>query len=308
MDNKILILIFTAVYLLLFTSTFFLQVIRRKNPYKSYHELSNRIKSWWFMVTVFVLAILLGKGTSVLLFAFMSFLALKEFFTLVPTRRADRSVLMWCYLSIPVQAYWIYTGRYDMFIIFIPVYMFLLMPFRMIIKGETDDFLKSLGIMHWGLMICVYSIGHAAFLISLPSDNSPVNGSILVVFLLLLTELNDIAQYIWGKAIGKRAIVPKVSPNKTWGGFLGGVLTTLVLSASLGPILIKISLFHSVLLGLIIGVSGFVGDVVISAVKRNLAVKDSGNLIPGHGGILDRVDSLTFTAPLFFHFIRYFYF
>lgn len=108
--------------------------------------------------------------------------------------------------------------------------------------------------------------------------------------------------------LGKKKIIPKVSPNKTWAGFIGGVLTTTVLAVILAPLITPFSLFASIIAGLYIGLTGFIGDVNISALKRDLNIKDTSAIIPGHGGILDRVDSLTYTAPLFFHFTRYFYF
>ena len=128
------------------------------------------------------------------------------------------------------------------------------------------------------------------------------------LFLLLLTELNDVAQYCWGKLLGKHKISPTVSPNKTMEGFIGGVLTTVPLAMLLAPWLTPFSSLDAVLAGALIAVAGFFGDLSLSALKRDLGIKDSGNLLPGHGGILDRVDSLTYTAPLFFHFTRYYYF
>ena len=121
-----------------------------------------------------------------------------------------------------------------------------------------------------------------------------------------VTEFNDIAQYLWGKSIGRIKVMPKVSPNKTLAGLVGGVVTTTLMAAVLGPVMTPLNLPLSLLAGFIIGLSGFCGDVVMSAIKRDIGVKDSGTLLPGHGGILDRLDSLIFTAPVFFHFIRYF--
>ncbi|MGH6960172.1 MAG: phosphatidate cytidylyltransferase, partial [Dongiaceae bacterium] len=125
---------------------------------------------------------------------------------------------------------------------------------------------------------------------------------------LILTEANDVAQYVWGKTLGRHKVIPRVSPGKTWAGVIGGVATTTLLSLLLAPRLTPLDHLHALAAGLLIGVAGFVGDISISAIKRDLAIKDSGTLIPGHGGVLDRLDSLTYTAPLFFHFIRYFYF
>jgi phosphatidate cytidylyltransferase len=243
---------------------------------------------------------------SLFLFGFLSFLALKEYLSLIPTRRADRRVLFWTYLAILAQYYWVGIAWYGLFIIFIPVYMFLFLPIRMILIGETEGFLKAAGTLHWGLMTTVFCLSHAAYLLVLPEEVNPAAGGAgLLLFLVFLTELNDILQYIWGKLLGQHKIIPKVSPNKTWEGFLGGVVTTTFVAVLLAPWLTPLNLWQSGFAGILIATAGFFGDVSISAIKRDLGIKDSGNLLPGHGGILDRVDSLTYTAPLFFHFIYY---
>lgn len=193
-----------------------------------------------------------------------------------------------------------------MFIIFIPVYMFLLLPLRMLIEGETQDFLRASSTLHWGLMTTVFSLSHAAYLLALPDQVNPAaNSAGILLFLVFLTQFNDIMQYVWGKLLGGIKVIPKVSPNKTLGGLLGGIATTTMLSWLLAPYLTPLVGWEPLAAGLLIGLTGFVGDVSISAVKRDLGIKDTGRLIPGHGGILDRVDSLTYTAPLFFHFVYY---
>lgn len=261
------------------------------------------------MVIIFSVAILLSRNISISFFALISFLAFKEYTSLIPTRRADRRVLFWAYLAIPIQYLWVGYAWYGMFIIFVPVYMFLFMPMRMVLIGETKDFLRAAGTLHWGLMIMLFSISHLAFLLNLSSPNHPeVHGAGLVLFLVILTQLNDVCQFLWGKSFGKHKIIPKVSPNKTWEGFVGGICTTSILAAILSQWLTPFSIYMGLLAGFIIGISGFIGDVVISSLKRDLGVKDSGSLLPGHGGILDRIDSLTYTAPLFFHFTYYLYY
>lgn len=283
--------------------------LQRRRPEQSYVELRQRLRSWWIIVTVFATAMSVGRNGSLFFFAFVSFLALKEYLSLIPTRRADRRVLLWAYLAIPLQFLWIAQEWYGMFIIFIPVYAFLFLPIRMVMIGETADFLRAAGTLHWGLMTMVFSISHVAFLLILPEAKDTVAGGPgLVLFLVLLTESNDVAQYVWGKLFGRHKIVPKVSPNKTWEGFVGGFLTTAGLAVILAPWLTPLDAKHAIVSGLLIGWAGFIGDVVISALKRDIGVKDSGTLLPGHGGILDRIDSLTYTAPLFFHFMRYQYF
>lgn len=272
-------------------------------------ELAARIRSWWIMAIIFALALLLGRIAMLVFLGLVSFLALKEYLSLIPTRRADRAVLFWVYLAIPIQFYWVGTDWYGMFAVFIPVYMFLFLPLPMLIKGETQGFLKAVGTLSWGLMATVYSISHAAFLLVLPAEGNPIAGGAgLLLFLVLLTEFNDVAQYLWGRLLGRHKVIPRVSPNKTWEGLIGGVATTSLLSFLLAPLLTPLTSWPALALGVFLGVAGFAGDITISAIKRDLGIKDTGTLIPGHGGILDRLDSLTYTAPLFFHILRYFYY
>jgi len=296
-----------GIFALLVLATALVALLRRARPDRDYGETWQRVRTWWVMVAVFSTAMVLSRTISLAFFAFLSFLALKEYFSLIPTRRADRRVLFWAYLAIPIQYYWVYLGRYGMFIIFIPVYCFLFLPARMLIIGETEGFLRAAGMVHWGLMTMVFSLSHAAFLLTLHdgAGHGHLAGPGLVLYLVALTELNDIAQFLWGKSLGRHKIVPEVSPNKTWEGFLGGLATTTLLAAIFGPALTPMSRPQALLSGLILSAGGFFGDINLSALKRDLGVKDSGTFLPGHGGVLDRVDSLTFTAPLFFHFIYY---
>jgi phosphatidate cytidylyltransferase len=307
MPGSLLYAIFAVFGLLLF-ATVTIRLLRSRLPNKDYSELSARIYSWWIMVLIFSLAIVLSRTITLIFFAFITFMAFKEFLSMIPTRRVDHRVLFWAYLSIPVQFYWIHISWYGMFTLFIPLYMFLFLPFRMLLAGETDGFLKAVGTLHWGMMITIFGVSHAAYLLVLPGDEGMLaDGASLLFFLVFLTQFNDVAQYFWGKLLGRHFVVPTISSKKTWEGLLGGVSTTVVASMLIAPWLTPLSASMSFYAGLIIGIGGFIGDINISALKRDIGVKDSGTLIPGHGGILDRIDSLSYTAPLFFHFIRYFY-
>ena len=298
-----------GIFAVLAVATAVALLLRQVRPQRDHRELLARIATWWWMVGVFAVALMLGRAAMLVFLGLVSFLALKEYLSVIPTRRSDRRVLLWAYLAIPVQYYWVGTEWYGMFVIFIPIYMFLFLPLPMLIIGETQGFLRAIGTLHWGLMATVFSLSHAAFLLVLPASGNPVAGGAgLLLFLLILTETNDVAQYAWGKTLGRHKVIPKVSPGKTWEGLAGGVLTTTALSALLAPWLTPLSLPESVVGGFLLGVAGFVGDVTISAIKRDLGIKDSGAMLPGHGGILDRLDSLTYTAPLFFHVVRYFNF
>ena len=268
-------------------------------------ELALRVRSWWVLVGVFGGALLLNRTALIVLLAFVSFLALKEYLSVIPTRRADRRVLFWAYLSIPVQYVFVYFENYGMFIIFVPVYMFLFLPMVMTLIGETQRFLTAIGTLHWGLMLTVFCLAHLAFLVVLPPDGE---GPQLLLYLVVLTQAGDVAQYLWGKRFGRRKVLPSVSPNKTVAGLLGGVATTTLLSLVLGTLLTPMPWYMTLIVGFLLALAGFVGDVTVSAFKRDLGIKDVSSLIPGHGGILDRVDSLIYTAPLFFHIIRFFFY
>jgi len=284
-------------------------LVRRKkaaNPERDYSELSQRMTSWWVIIGLLSVGLILGKMAVIVLFAFVSYLALKEYLTIIPTQMQDRMVLFWAYILIPLQYVFVYHADFEMFLVLIPVYGLAVIAMSMILTGVTDGYISRIGTVYWGLMMTVFSISHLAYLYVLPEPGGPVTGAGLVLYAVLLTQFNDVSQYIWGKRFGRRKIIPSVSPGKTWAGFLGGMGTTVVLAALLGPWLTPLSVPLAALSGLLVSVAGFFGDLNMSCVKRDLCIKDTGAMLPGHGGILDRVDSLTLAAPLLCHFIRFF--
>lgn len=291
---------------LLVSATVINKLLHAYKPNLTNRELDLRIKSWWVMISVFILALFLGRKVSLFFLAFISFMALKEYFSIIPIRRVDRRVLFWAYISIIIQYYLIAINWYSMFLIFIPVYAFLFLPFRLELTGKPEGFLRSIGTVQWGLMLLVFNLSHMGYLLVLPEHHDRWNlGPALLFYFVFLTQFNDVMQYVWGKSFGKYKIIPSISPNKTIAGFLGGIISTVIASILLYKHLSLLSFNHAVFAGLIISVAGFIGDITISAVKRDLKIKDTSKAIPGHGGILDRVDSLTYTAPLFFHFVKY---
>lgn len=308
--SREILIVLIGILALLIVSSIIAFLLTKFNREKDFSEVNARIKSWWVMAAVFTMAILINHNVSLIFLAFLCFLAFKEYLSLIPTNRAHRKILFWAYLSIPIQFFWIYIGWYGMFIIFIPVYMFLFLPIQMILIGENKGFLRTMGSVHWGLMIMVFGLSHLAYLLVLPgiTGENGATGAGLILYIVILTQCNDVAQFIWGKLLGKHKVIPRVSPNKTWEGLIGGIITTVGLALLLAPLLTPLTLIGTLFTGFLIGLTGFIGDVNISSLKRDLGIKDTGQTIPGHGGILDRVDSLTYTAPLFFHFIRYFYF
>ena len=276
-------------------------------PGGNFANLRERIASWWVMIALLAGALLWGWQATTALFAVISFIALREFLSLAPVRPEDRLIVLVAYLTIPVSYGFIAADIYGFFLVFVPVYVFLFVPFLMAVIGQTRNYLTTAATFHWAIVTCVYNLGFAAFLMRTPaSEPLPAGPAGMVFFLLVATELNDVAQYVWGKSLGRRRIMPKVSPNKTWEGFLGGWATTAALIWFVGPLFLPISGVGLATLAIFLPVAGFAGDVTMSAIKRDIGVKDTSRLIPGHGGLLDRADSLTFTAPLFFHIIAYF--
>lgn len=293
---------------LLATATGIVAVVERTREDARVEEVKTKIRSWWIIAGLMLFATLVAPGLSFVWLGFVSYLALREYFTLVPTHEEDRGAILWSYLTIPVHFYWMATGWYAMAAIFIPVYVFLLLPARQVVGGETRDFVARTARIAWGTMLFVYCLGHAGLLLSLgPVGSAGIGGRELFLFLVFLTALGDVGGWTFGRAFGKERIVPTVSPNKTWAGFAGSVLTCAVV-AVLMRFLTPFGAATAALVGAGLGVAGFFGDVTVSAVKRDVGVKDASELIPGHGGMLDRIDSLCYTAPLFLHFVRYFYY
>ncbi|MFT3729539.1 MAG: phosphatidate cytidylyltransferase [Terricaulis sp.] len=305
-----LILGFAFVLALLILGTIAAFVLPKLQPGK-WSDLGPRMQSWWVIVVLLAGALMLGWQATAILFGIISFLALKEYLTLAPTRKEDRLIVLFAYLSVFLNyglifADWMFDDSYQIYLVFVPVYMFLVSAAAMAWIGRTDGYLATVGIIHWGVVACVYNIGYIAFLMRTPDAEAPAGAAGLVFFLILITEFNDVAQYCWGKAFGKMKITPKVSPNKTWGGAIGGWLSTAVIFYLLAPYFTPLKPLHAAIMGVVVPIAGFFGDITMSAIKRDLGVKDTSRLIPGHGGVLDRLDSLTFAAPVYFHLLAFF--
>ena len=270
-------------------------------------NLNARIRGWWAMVAVFTAAIATGGKTSIVLFALMSFLALREFVTLAPTRREDHRALFWSFFLITPFQYWLIAERwYGLFAIMIPVYAFVFVAVSNVLAGRTERFLERTATIHFGLMICVYCVSYAPALLLLEIPGHGKKNTKLLIFLVLVVELSDVFQYVFGKLFGRRKIAPAVSPNKTWEGFAGGILC----ASAIGTALWWATPFSPLAaagMSLAVTLAGFAGGLILSAIKRDRGVKDYGTLIAGHGGMLDRIDSLCFAAPIFFHLTRYFF-
>lgn len=268
-------------------------------------NLNARINAWWVMVILLAVAFWIGKLGVIGLFAFVSFQCLREFLSITYVRRGDHRALLWCFLLfLPYQYYLIAIDWYGLFSILIPVYAFLLLPISSVLERDATRFLERTAKVQWGLMICVYCLSHVPALMTLDIPGFAGRNALLIVFLLLVVQSSDVFQYIWGKLFGSHKLAPEISPSKTVEGLVGGVLSSTAVGAALWWIT-PFNVWEAAAIALTINIMGFFGGFVLSAIKRDRGVKDWGSLIEGHGGMLDRVDSIAFSAPIFFHIIRY---
>jgi phosphatidate cytidylyltransferase len=278
---------------------------RVKGPNAVIDNLNARVRAWWVMAAVIGLALWAGKAGVIVLFAFISFMALREYFTLAPTRRGDHwALVMSFFVVLPFQYFLIWIEWYSLFTIMIPVHAFLLLPLLAASGGDTRGFMQRTATVQWGLMITVYCISHVPALLVLDIPGYEGRNAFLIVFLVIVVQSSDVLQYVWGKLFGKRKIAPNLSPSKTLEGFVGGVASATLLGAALWWIT-PFNPWEAAFMALVITLMGFVGGLVMSAIKRDRGVKDWGAFIEGHGGMLDRVDSVCFSAPMYFHVIRY---
>jgi phosphatidate cytidylyltransferase len=301
--------LFLAIFAVLLVATAVAQALHRfvakGQPHAVIDNLSSRINAWWGMVVLIALAFFFGKGGVIVMFALLSFLALREFVTLSYTRRSDHLALAMCfYVALPVQYAFVWIEWYGMYSIFIPVYGFLFLPIIAALRNDTTRFLVRISEVQWALMLSVFCLSHVPALVTLNIPGYAGRHLLLIAFLVIVVQSSDVLQYIWGKLLGKHKVAPLLSPSKTWEGLIGGVAS----ATALGAALYWITPFSPLQAGgiaLAINLMGFLGGLVMSAIKRDLGVKDWGHLITGHGGVLDRLDSVLFSAPVFFHIVRY---
>lgn len=186
------------IFSMLVMASLSLAIVGRARPLFNISELRSRVRAWWVMAAFFFAAIVVNRVATILFFGFMSFWVLKEYVTILDTRRSDHRALLWAFLCIPIQYYWVTIGWYGMFIIFIPVYVFLFIPVRLVLTEDTKGFLASTASIHWGLMAFVFGLSHLAFLSTMPMvAGLEVGGPTLLLFLVIVTEMNDVFQFIW---------------------------------------------------------------------------------------------------------------
>lgn len=268
-------------------------------------NLNARINAWWGMVCLLGLAFLGGRGGVVVLFAVCSFAALREFVTLTRTTRADhRALVAAFFVVLPLQYLFVWQSWYGLYSIFIPVYAFLFLPILAVFGGSTDRYLVRVAETQWALMIAVFCVSHVPALLTLEVPGHAGREVLLIAWLVVVVQISDVLQYVWGKLAGRTKLAPTVSPSKTVEGAVGGIASATAIGAALFWIT-PFRWWEAAGLALVVTLMGLAGGLVLSAIKRDRGVKDWGHLIAGHGGFIDRLDSVLFAAPVFFHLVRY---
>jgi phosphatidate cytidylyltransferase len=306
-DIELLYLVGGVVTLLAIATLVTKLLIRKSGETPVLVNLRQRVTAWWWMLVVFCSSLALGRAGVFGFYALLSFLALREFITLSPTPRGDHRTLTWVFfLILPLHFVFAAAPWYGMFLIWIPVYSFVFIPIRSALAGDTERFLERMARIQWGVLTCIYFLSYLPMLLYLPIPNYDGQNAKLLFFVVLVTQISDVMQYVFGKLFGKTKVAPKVSPSKTREGLLYGGAAATIIGTSLWwatPFTPAVAAGMSALLV----AAGFFGGLVMSAVKRSIGAKDWGRGIPGHGGVLDRLDSLLFAGPLFFHVVGYYF-
>jgi phosphatidate cytidylyltransferase len=273
-------------------------------PSANLPKIGTRIAFLWVVLIVFLLALLYSVKVLILYIWFIAFLALKEFFSMTPTRRADRRVLFWAYLSLPIQFVLILLERRTAFILFAPIHVFLVLPMVMVMVGDARGFLRAWSTIGWGIITTVYSLGHLAYLLVLPvTAGGPTTGAGLFLFLVALAQISHATQFLFGKLFPDPRLSLKVSKTRNWASLAGSIVVTALVAWLVAPLLTPFSPGEAMLMGAIIATGAFIGYIILSAIKTDLQIKDRGTMTPGHGGVLNRIDTLIYTAPLFFYLV-----
>jgi phosphatidate cytidylyltransferase len=270
-------------------------------------QIGSRIRFLWLMAAMFVLAIAYSSKILLVYIAFLAFLSLKAYLSITPTRRADRRVLLWAYLSIPIQFALIGLGWYWSFLFFTPIYIFIILPIRMVIAGEMRGFLRAWNTLSWGMLSTVFSLGSLADLLILPmSQATPAGGFGLFLYLMILIQLNYAIQLYLGMRFGYPRLSFTIGATRTWASLAGSLLVIMPTAWLAAPLLTPFSTLESIFIGSLVAVGGFVGYMVLSIIRGGPQPKDRGTMTRGRG-VLNRIDAIVYTAPLYLFFVSYLY-
>nr|WP_295772686.1 phosphatidate cytidylyltransferase [Rhodoferax sp.] len=268
------------------------------------------IRTSWFMVLVFWVSWAAGENVALTLFGFLSFFSLREFLTLSPTRLGDhRSLVLAFFVVLPVQYWLIASAHFDMFSVFIPVYVFLALPLTSALANDPLRFLERNAKLQWGIMVCIYGMSHVPALLLLKFPGYDNRNAFLVFFLVLVVQVCMVTQHFASRRLQRPPVAPAISKSFNWRSWAIGVATGSLLGAMLAGITpwVPGTAFAAAFVAC---VAGSLGHLVMKALKRDRGIPnwgEEGQSVTGAGGLLDRVDALCFAAPVFFHSARWYF-
>ena len=274
-----------------------------------HQQLKRELRAVWVGALVFWLAWMSGPVGATLTFGVFSFLALREFITLAHTRRSDHhSLIAAFFVVLPLQYFFVGTRHFDIFSVFIPVYVFLAIPVLSALAGDPQRFLERNAKIQWGIMVCVYGLSHAPALLLLDFKGFEGRGAFLVFFLVVVAVCAQIVQELASRWLRRRPIARQIDRSFSYRAWLAGALA----AAFLGAALYWITPFkagQALVMALIAGGCGTLGEFVMKALKKDAGVRFWGNRssVTGAVGLLDRVAPLCFAAPVFFHSVRWYF-
>ncbi|HVZ45435.1 MAG TPA: phosphatidate cytidylyltransferase [Ramlibacter sp.] len=280
--------------------------------YEELKDFRRLLGTSWFMVIVFWLAWASGETVATVLFALIAFFALREFITLSPTRRGDHNSLVLAFFVIlPVQFWLAGTRHFDLFTVFIPVYVFLLIPVASVLEGDPQRFLERNAKLQWGIVVCVYGMSHvpALMLLDFPRRNFVGKGAFLVFFLVFVVQTCLLVQRVLARNLRRPPSIPQVSASFNWYSWALGMSVGSMVAALLSFIT-PFRPAQALAMGFIACAAGSLGHLVMKALKRDRGVTSWGKRslsVTGANGLLDRVDALCFAAPIFFHSVRWYF-
>ncbi len=271
-----------------------------KDPFRK--ELWKRTLAWGVMAPLLIGPVLLGAAWTIALVTILSLACYSEFARATGLFR-EKLVSAGVVLGILAVNFAALDHWYRLFVALFPLAMIAIASVS-ILPDSPKGYLQRVALGLLAFMLFGSSLAHISYMAN------DWNYRPMVLMLLLGVQLNDVLAFVSGKTLGRRKIVPNTSPNKTVAGHLGALVLTTPLVATIAHFTFKGSaLDHPtwlLMLGAIVSISGQLGDLMLSSIKRDLGIKDMGVLIPGHGGVLDRVNSILLAAPAVFHFLNYF--
>lgn len=312
--------LFIAVFgiLLLVSVAAFLLTLRERRTtldearHEELADFRKLLATSWFMVVVFWVGWASGDTLATILFALIAFFTLREFITLSPTRRGDhRSLVLAFFVVLPLQFWLVATRHFDLFTVFVPVYVFLAIPVASALSGDAQRFLERNAKLQWGIMVCIYGMSHvpALMLLEFPGRNYEGKQAFLVFFLVFVVQTCMLVQHVVSRRLRLPASLPEISSSFAWRTWGWGVLA----GSALGGVLSFITPFkpgQALAVAFVACVAGSLGHLVMKALKRDRGVTTwgpRGRSVTGANGLLDRVDALCFAAPIFFHSVRWYF-